>query len=197
MDFKTSFLQGECEFEQIHDYIDTWHNSASEKLELYEFLGLSKTEYEIFVRSDTELQDALINDRQTMEILTHPKITVDYTIYQVKNGNEYRGLRFAGLAEITGKQVDICDKNYDNVYSGTLTADESVATSEVLDSLFTKFNTDHPHDFKGHSLSVSDVISIKIGESEKFHFVDSVDFREIKNFNELQPQVSNDCEIEM
>lgn len=50
-----------------------------------------------------------------------------------------------------------------------------------LNLLYQEFNTNHPADFKGHSLSVSDIISIKTGENEKIYYIDSIGFKEISD----------------
>ena len=52
----------------------------------------------------------------------------------------------------------------------------------MLESLYTKFNIDHPADFTGHSLSVSDIVALKTGGVVSCHYVDSVGFTELKDF---------------
>jgi hypothetical protein len=64
-------------------------------------------------------------------------------------------------------------KDYQVMYEGEI---EGNTTKEILDTLFAKFNINPPKDFRGSSLSVSDVI--KLGR--KYYFVDSVDFVEVK-----------------
>lgn len=54
-----------------------------------------------------------------------------------------------------------------------------------LDLLYQEFNTNHPIDFTGHSLSVSDIIIIQTEEKEDVYYVDSIGFKEItKEWNE-------------
>ena len=45
-----------------------------------------------------------------------------------------------------------------------------------------QFNTDRPEDFTGHSLSVSDIVALKVGGVVSCHYVDSIGFRELENF---------------
>ena len=51
-----------------------------------------------------------------------------------------------------------------------------------LDDIFTKFNIDHPADFTGHSLSVSDVVVLHQDGENTSHYVDSLGYREIPEF---------------
>ena len=51
-----------------------------------------------------------------------------------------------------------------------------------MDKIYEKFNIHHPHDFVGYSMSVSDVIAIKIGRKITYNFVDFIGFLELKDF---------------
>ncbi len=48
--------------------------------------------------------------------------------------------------------------------------------------IYTQFNIDHPADFTGHSLSVSDVVVLHQDGENTSHYVDSVGYREIPEF---------------
>lgn len=69
-------------------------------------------------------------------------------------------------------------------------------SADTLNGIFEKFNLDRPSDFKGHSLSVSDVIIL----DKQPYFVDSIGFKKIKNFlpeqkiEYLQEQFKNSLE---
>jgi hypothetical protein len=56
--------------------------------------------------------------------------------------------------------------------------------TENLDAIFEKFNIDQPEDFRGYSLSVSDVIVIKHSDLVKAYYVDAIGFKEIPDFLE-------------
>lgn len=104
-----------------------------------------------------------------------------FEIYQIKNGEEYHGKRFAGLSELGGTP-NVAD--YDLVYSGKL-SEIDVNTenkNEILESIFTKFNTDRPEDFKGHSLSVSDVVVLHKDDTDTAHYVDIAGFSDVPEF---------------
>jgi hypothetical protein len=59
------------------------------------------------------------------------------------------------------------------------------ADTGSLERIFEKFNIDHPQDFTGHSLSVSDIVTLNRDGSETAHYVDSFGFKEVPEF--LQP----------
>ena len=106
--------------------------------------------------------------------------TDSYAILQLRDIDETRQEQFASLDYLHrhGKEPDI--DHYEIVY----TADLPTFTDRdvMLESLYTKFNIDHPADFTGHSLSVSDIVALKTGGVVSFHYVDSVGFTELKDF---------------
>lgn len=74
---------------------------------------------------------------------------MEYKIYQIKNNEE---LMQKFLFNSYNKDVfDI--NNYDVVY-------ETIDDCKDLEDIFTKYNIAHPQDFRGHSLSISDVVEI-------------------------------------
>lgn len=103
-----------------------------------------------------------------------------FSIYQITGGNETRDLRFEPYDRLiaTGHWVD--PKNYALVYSAELTPGTS------LEDIYTRFNIDHPKDFKGHSLSVSDVVVLHQNGQDTAHYVDSFGYKEVPEF--LQPE---------
>ena len=51
-----------------------------------------------------------------------------------------------------------------------------------LEAFYVQFNTARPEDFRGHSLSVSDIVALKVGGVVSCHYVDSIGFKELENF---------------
>lgn len=114
--------------------------------------------------------------------LMHKHMREDsFEIYQIKKGEEYHGKRFAGLSELGGAP-DIAD--YDLVFSGKLSEINIISENknEILERIFTKFNTDRPEDFKGHSLSVSDVVVLHKDDTDTAHYVDVAGFSDVPEF---------------
>ena len=100
-----------------------------------------------------------------------------YSIYQLKDAPETLPIRFSPLQQLQSAGFQVDKQNYNFLYSGTIKRDNS-SVKEILDAIFYKFNIDRPADFKGHSLSVSDVIVL---EAEAF-YVDSIGFVEVPEF---------------
>ena len=53
---------------------------------------------------------------------------------------------------------------------------------ETLEAVYEKFNIDHPTDYKGHSLSVSDIVVLHQDGENTAHFVDSFGFTTLPEF---------------
>lgn len=122
------------------------------------------------------------------QLMSAPKIeppAQTFEIYQLKSGDDMHGLRFMPYDFITknGGKPDF--NNYDKVYEGNA-ADLSGNLGEKLESLFEKFNLYRPEDFKGHSLSVSDVVVLE----DKACYVDVVGFRYLEDFIPLEVKQS-------
>ena len=109
-----------------------------------------------------------------------------YSIYQLKHGDETRDLRFEPYdrLQVTGNVVD--KANYELIYSAELTPGTS------LEDIYTRFNIDHPKDFKGHSLSVSDVVVLHQNGQDTAHYVDSFGYKNVPEFLQEQKQLTPD-----
>ena len=108
-----------------------------------------------------------------------------FAIYQLKDGAELRDYRFEGLDWINSKGLTVEHDNYNFIYSEPFT--NYVTQRDRLEELWDRFNNDHPADFKGHSLSVSDIVAIKQDGVVTYHYCDSFDFAELPKFAELKP----------
>lgn len=65
------------------------------------------------------------------------------------------------------------------------------------DIIFERFNIDRPKDFRGHSLSVSDIVVLNDGEKVIAHFVDSISFEQLDSFLNLEEQVLSELSYEV
>ena len=99
-----------------------------------------------------------------------------FSIYQLKRDDETVDLRFEPYDRLTaaGHTVDMA--NYDRIYIADL------APGTSLEDIYTRFNVDHPKDFKGHSLSVSDVVVLHQNGQDTAHYVDSIGYKEVPEF---------------
>ena len=102
-----------------------------------------------------------------------------FSIYQLKRGDETRDFRFEPYDRLAATGHTAEQTNYDLIY----TAELALGTS--LEDIYTRFNIDHPKDFKGHSLSVSDVVVLHQNGQDTAHYVDSSGYRQVPEF--LQP----------
>ena len=109
-----------------------------------------------------------------------------FSIYQIKGWDETRDLRFEPYDRLTATGHRVDAKNYALVYSAELTPGTS------LEDIYTRFNIDHPKDFKGHSLSVSDVVVLHQDGQDAAHYVDSAGFRQVPEFLQEQKQLTPD-----
>ena len=114
--------------------------------------------------------------------------TDKYGIYQLKPNPELDSLRFEGTESlkrmgITKDNFDaIKPENYTLLYVGELSELQKETQGATLEAIFEKFNLDHPEDFRGHSLSVSDIVVLHQNGQNTTHFVDSFGYTEIPDF---------------
>lgn len=100
----------------------------------------------------------------------------EFSIYQINVDRDTANVCFIGmesLEKIKGtKEVNAAA--YDRVYDGKM---DCIS----LENIYQKFNVDHPADYKGRSLSVSDVVEIRESDTLNpgFYFVDSIGFKPI------------------
>ena len=119
------------------------------------------------------------NGKAQEETKTAPELPQEkdtFSIYQLKRDDETVDLRFEPYDRLTaaGHTVDMA--NYDRIYIADL------APGTSLEDIYTRFNVDHPKDFKGHSLSVSDVVVLHQNGQDTAHYVDSIGYKEVPEF---------------
>lgn len=99
-----------------------------------------------------------------------------YAIYQIVRATKGRDYRFMGLDFVTSHNMRVDAADYSYVYGGRLSREET------LNSLYEKFNINHPAGYEGHSLSVSDVIVLQKDGKAEAYYVDSIGFQELPDF---------------
>ena len=119
------------------------------------------------------------NGKAQEETKTAPELPQEkdtFSIYQLKRDDETVDLRFEPYDRLTaaGHTVDMA--NYDRIYIADL------APGTSLEDIYTRFNVDHPKDFKGHSLSMSDVVVLHQNGQDTAHYVDSIGYKEVPEF---------------
>lgn len=107
-----------------------------------------------------------------------------FLIYQIRRGGVLDAYRFMNYDYLQSKGVTPERGGYDAIYTGGFMDYGNARTN--LDMIYQRFNVDHPADFKGHSLSVSDIVALKQNGVVSCHYVDSIGFRDLPNF--LKPE---------
>ncbi len=108
-----------------------------------------------------------------------------FTIYQLKDGDGMRDYHFEPYDRLQAAGLSVEAANYDRIYTAELTPGTS------LEDIYTRFNIDHPKDFRGHSLSVSDIVVLHQNGEDTAHYVDSFGYKEVPEFLQEQPEKAN------
>ena len=163
-------------------YVAGW-SSGRELSELKSSLEtIRSTAAEIINSIDKELAELSKTQEKEQAAPAQEKDT--FSIYQIKGGDETRDLRFEPYDRLTATGHRIDPENYALVYSAELTPGTS------LEDIYTRFNIDHPKDFKGHSLSVSDVVVLHQNGQDTAHYVDSFGYKNVPEFLQEQKQLA-------
>lgn len=111
------------------------------------------------------------------EPIEHKPIEGDhFSIYQLKDDDSLHYIRFEGLTRLHKEGNEVERDNYNLVYEAALKPGTS------LDDLYYEFNMQHPKDFRGHSMSVSDIVVLHKGDEDKAFYVDTFGFTEVPEF---------------
>ena len=103
-----------------------------------------------------------------------------FGIYQIRDDSPGTTYAFRNMNFIESHDLQVRKEDYKLVYVGELQGNVS------LEDIFERFNIHRPEDFRGHSLSVSDIVVLNNGEKVTAHFVDSISFQELDNFFDLE-----------
>ena len=111
------------------------------------------------------------------------EVRIGYEIWQVRDEHErrYSFRRYDDLVATDG----FFKENYYKVYIGEYVREESDVVLEefgdayvkcrMLDELYAQFNIDRPSNFRGHSMSVGDVVVV----NSRAYYCDDVGWREV------------------
>jgi len=103
-------------------------------------------------------------------------------IYQVNLDRDSNGVAFESFERLPSIQNSeaINSELYDRVFNDEVDCDN-------LESVYQKFNIDHPEGYRGRSLSVSDIVEIVESDNVEpgFYYCDSVGFQKVEFDDEL------------
>lgn len=136
------------------------------------------------------LVNALIDDfRMLQKAQTQLPDTMKIRIFQINMDRDAEHLKFRGLAEMDGKQIN--PASYDRVFVGEI-------EGRNLEDVFRRFNTEGHPLHRGHSLSVSDIVELRkpVGNlAAGCYFCDSFGFAKVDFDPELAQTPDNLCRI--
>ena len=101
----------------------------------------------------------------------------NFSIYQVPPGPEGRDFRYRSYEELQADGLSVDRKNYQIIYTAPLDKDTT------LDEIYRRFNMEHPADYKGHSLSMGDIVVFRQDGKQTAYYVDEgADYRQVPEF---------------
>ena len=155
-----------------------------------EHYQMSMTELERFRNLEWEMQKyPQIQSLKEANLLLGTRRT--FGIYQIRDDLPGENYAFMNMSFIESHGMQIKKEDYKLVYVGDLSGNMS------LEDIFERFNIDRPEDFRGHSLSVSDIVVLNDGEKVTAHFVDSISFEQLDSFLNLEEQVLSELAYEV
>ena len=154
-----------------------------EDIELFSgYFGISREDWDAVKHEIPPMSTDLIRQRREQAFL---QSNADgFAIYQLKREDATTDLRFMGSDWLDEKGLEPRRENYELVYTGQLP--DAGSQIETLESLYRTFNIDHPADFTGHSLSVSDIVALRQNGVLSCHYVDRIGYREFPHFIESE-----------
>ncbi|MBR0312583.1 MAG: DNA primase [Oscillospiraceae bacterium] len=173
MNFKQQYLHGHCKIEQIDSFIEKWRNAHEEGVSLREYLGLTDEEYAVFLRNDpADAFEKLLDSQRHLQ---------RFRLYQIDLETDstvpYAFLSAEKLHKLGYEQPRASD--YRLVYDRGIYCPNEQPESAKLERLFQIFNLNHPGDYRGRSLSISDVVELYDGQERKYYYCDTVGFAPI------------------
>ena len=116
--------------------------------------------------------------RSIEKVLTERELErrgIRYEIYQIREDSPSRDRMFVDHKFLTDRGWQVRPEDYLCVYSGR------ILPENAPEEIFRIFNTEHPEDYGGRSVSVSDVI-VLYGEKTASYYVESVGFHALEGF---------------
>ena len=149
--------------------------------------GITREDWDAIKNEVPPMDLDIIKQKREQAFLESPGDT--YAIYQLKRDDATADIRFMNSEYLQKKGIEPQYENYELVYTGALTKDGSQI--EKLEDLYRIFNIEHPQDFTGHSLSISDIVALKQAGVVSYHYVDSIGYKELTNFRNTDNHLKN------
>ena len=140
--------------------------------------GITREDWDAIKNEVPPMDVEVIRNKREQAFLESPGDT--YAIYQLKRDDATADLRFMNSDYLKAKGIEPQYENYELIYTGALA--DGGSQIDKLEDLYRIFNIEHPQDFTGHSLSISDIVALKQAGVVSYHYVDSVGYKELHNF---------------
>ena len=149
--------------------------------------GITREDWDSIKDQIPPMDMETVRQKREQAFLESPGDT--YAIYQLKHDDATVAIRFMNSDYLKSKGIEPQYENYELVYTGALAGDGS--QMEKLENLYRVFNVEHPQDFTGHSLSISDIVALKQSGVVSYHYVDSIGYKELTNFRSMDNPLKN------
>lgn len=149
------------------------------------FFRMQREEWKNYknVQAEMDLVPAVTSIKEARLLLMQEN---SFGIYQVNPETKGREYEYMNFQFVESHNLSVDRGDYSLIYTGSL------QEGDTLDLLFERFNIERPEDFRGHSLSISDIVVMNREGEVKAYFVDSFGFQEVPEFLEgmLMPDAS-------
>ncbi len=170
--------------DNLNEALQRWHSKYYGSREAALFNSLSQEEQAEKV-GQLSFDDNTNSLKAENEVVTSNNVSEDYfEIYQLKNDEQLRYHRFTDYEQLHKDGNSVEADNYVLMYKDELTS------GTTLEDIYTRFNIDRPSDFKGHSLSVSDIIVVHENDNVSAFYVDDIGYKKVPEF--LKPTHTSD-----
>ena len=175
-DYSFGYIAGwssDRDMKELKSSLDTIRKTASELITgIEDRLAELQKDRAVEQKQKQELEESPANREAQLLFGSEDR----FGIYQLKDTEEARDIHFMGMDYLESKGVVVKKENYDLLYTAPLEEGTS------LEDIYTRFNIERPADFRGHSLSVSDVVVLHQNGENTSHYVDSFGYREMPEF---------------
>ncbi|MCC8029194.1 MAG: DUF4316 domain-containing protein [Lachnospiraceae bacterium] len=126
---------------------------------------------------DIKAWDEIHGEKNKEKLQNFLRSDIDsYLILQLKHTDETAQESYMNYSWLEENGITPQFSHYGAVYAGTLPLNTDP------EKLYVKFNIDPPEDYTGHSMSVSDIIALKVDGMVTCFYVDDLGFKELQGF---------------
>ena len=174
LNFKQQYLLSLCGMAHIENKTEEWHCMPDDKNELSTYLGLSNTEYGIYVRE---------GEKALAELLEKQRRLCNFRFYQLDFHEEEKPIPFAfkGIEALhkAGYEQPPAD-DYKMAYAGNVTVPVGWSDAEVLQYLWKSYGEYVPENYHARALAPSDVAALYDQDSCRYYYVDTRGFEMVQ-----------------